>query len=98
MSDKPADQGLSSQRILAELAALARSMGVQVNMECGDFDTSLCRINGETVVYINTNASINRAADVVAEALSDRDLDAHFLLPEVRHLLEHSSSDAASYF
>ena len=80
--------GLESRRILAELVALAREFSIDVQLDRGDFATSLCRIRGKTVVYINTNEALNRAAEVIADALAGQDLDTHYILPEVRALLE----------
>ena len=84
--------GLASKRILAELLALAKAFSVEVRVEGGDFATSLCRIKGQPVVYINTDEPVNRAAEVIADALSGQDLDSCFILPEVRALLDSSVS------
>jgi len=88
--------GLESKRILAELIALARTFSIEVELDTGDFATSLCRIQGKTVVYINTRETVNRAADVIADALAGHDLDSEYILPEVRALLEGSGLAATS--
>ena len=86
--------GLASAKILAELVALAREFAVDVKVEEGDFATSLCRIKGQPFVYINSNEPVNRAAEVIADALSGQDLEARFILPEVRALLEGTAIPA----
>ncbi len=79
--------------LLEHLEALAESLGVRVRYdilpeEVGFASGGLCRLKGRHVVIINKKASGAEKIRTLSRALRRFDLDAIYLKPAVRELLE----------
>jgi hypothetical protein len=82
---------VDSQRVLAGLLHLAEHLGVEVK-HCAlrGFHPGaggLCKVNGKSLVLLNSKASIVDQSYALAEALRSLDLSALDLDPEVKSFL-----------
>jgi hypothetical protein len=78
-------------RLLDELLAVARKLGIHVRIEPLLVQSSraggLCRLRGRTLVLLDERASIVERGAVLAEALAGLELDNVYMPPEVRLLI-----------
>jgi hypothetical protein len=67
---------------------LLREVGYRVR-------SGLCRVRGEDVVFLDRHLTPGERLEVLLGALDGRDLEVHYLSPELRRLLERRGSAAA---
>jgi hypothetical protein len=87
---------MNEQRILEELLALLEANGVTIRNEpLGGSGGGLCTIKGETIFFVDTQATSAEAATVCAEAVSKLlDIEKLYIRPEIREFIEgHSNID-----
>lgn len=71
-----------------QLLETARRYFDRVSEESGEFQGGVCRVRGEQTLLINRHARLDRKLRTVATALSDLDLDQHYLLPALREAVD----------
>lgn len=90
-----------TRRLVEELIAVARQLGLEVRMETGPFRGGHCIKQGEELVMLNRRHPPEVHLALLAEALRTRPLDTLYLKPTVRRVLEEvwarssSSTDVA---
>ncbi len=84
---------MNEQRILEELLALLEANGVTIRREqLGGSGGGLCTVKGETIFFLDTQASSAESAAVCAEAVPKRvDIEKIYIKPEIRKFIEHHS-------
>jgi hypothetical protein len=77
---------------LGELEALAAKLGVQIVYDhlTGDGmgQGGLCKVKGQWRVIVERRSPPSEKLSIIAQALARFDLEAHFLSPDVRALVE----------
>jgi hypothetical protein len=83
--------------ILVELEALAEKLDVQVVYDHFTGDGAgaggLCKVKGQWRVIVERKASPGEKVSVLARALVRFDLEAHFISPAVRELLDRTTEE-----
>ena len=84
-----------------ELKELATRLGLRVREEIllrevgYRVRSGLCRVRGEDVLFLDRNLSPGERLEVLLVALGGMDIDAHYVSPALRHVLERRGSTAA---
>ena len=82
---------MKSEHILEELERAADKLGVRVSYETLAADVGpggLCKVKGEWRAIIDRRAPASEKVALLAQALSQFDLDGVYLSPEVREIIE----------
>ena len=82
---------MRSEQILEELERAADKLGVRVSYEtlAGDVGPGgLCKVKGQWRAILDRRAPASEKVALLAHALSQFDLDAVFLSPEVRDIID----------
>ena len=80
---------MKSEQIIGELERLARRMGIDVRYEkMGKLRGGLCRVEDKLILFINKSLTPQSQIEVFVEELKNQDWRQHFVVPEVRKLLE----------
>ena len=81
---------MNEQNILEDILVLLEANRIKIRRELLEGSGGgLCRIRGESVLFLDTEASVARQAAVCAEALkSVVDIESIYLRPEVRRFIE----------
>ncbi|SHK60377.1 hypothetical protein [Rhodothermus profundi] len=91
----------TTRRLVDELIAAARQLGLEVRLETGPFRGGHCIKQGDELIMLNRRHPPEVHLALLAEALRTRPLDTLYLKPAVRRALEEawarssSSTDAA---
>ncbi len=89
------------EAVCEELKELASKLGVRVREETllrevgYRVRSGVCRVRGEDVVFLDRHLGPAERLDVLLDALAGRDIDALYVSPSLRHLLERRGTDAA---
>jgi hypothetical protein len=85
---------MNEQNILDELLALLEANGVTIRNEpLGGSGGGLCSIKGETIFFVDTQASSVVSAAMCAEAVSKVvDVEQIYVKPQVRRFIEDNSN------
>jgi len=75
---------------LRDLEGVAARLSIPVRYEKGDMRGGLCRLKEALQIIINADLSDEEKTDVLAESLAQTNLDAVYVPPRVRELLEQS--------
>ena len=71
-----------------ELVALAKSCGVTIRREQGNFRGSHCLLRDQKIILVNKNSSFETAASIVARSLLQIiDIEQVFLSPALRNFM-----------
>lgn len=88
--------------IIRHLEALAVTFGLQIRYEPIRTDDDLpnvpggtCRLKGDNLLIINSNATVRDKIRTLAEAVKNFDLDRIYILPVIRELLENGRTKGA---
>jgi hypothetical protein len=87
------------EALCEELKELARRLGVRVREEVLLREVGYhvrsggCRVRGEDVIFLDRHLPPADRVQILVEQLSGRDLETHYLTPELRRLLERRSGD-----
>ena len=87
---------MNKQRILEELLALLEANGVTIRNEpLGGSGGGLCTVKGQSIFFVDTQASSTESAAVCAEAvLKMVDIEKIYIKPEIRQFIEnHCNSE-----
>ncbi len=86
---------MDESTIIRQLEELAVKFGLQIRYEPIRIDDNLstvpggmCRLRGDNVLIINSNATVRDKINTLAEAVKNFDLDGVYILPVIRELLE----------
>ncbi len=79
---------MTQEETYDELKQLALELGLVIRHEMGDFDGGLCTIKEQRVVLVNRRHPIRRRIHVVARALHETGLDAIFVKPALRDIID----------
>lgn len=81
-------------RRLDALLELAEQLGIDIRAETmGGSGGGLCRLKGRRVLFVDTAADLATRYDRTLAAMAGlTEIDARFLLPEVRQDIEHQRS------
>jgi len=85
---------MNEQNILDELLALLEANGVTIRNEpLGGSGGGLCTIKGESIFFVDTQASSVVSAAVCAEAVPKVvDVEQIFIKPQIRQFIENNSN------
>ncbi|WP_397546854.1 hypothetical protein ABUL39_13770 [Rhodothermus marinus] len=78
------------RRLVDELIAVARQLGLEVRVESGPFRGGYCVKQGDELVMLNRRHPPEVHLALLAEALRTRPLDTLYLKPAVRRALEEA--------
>jgi hypothetical protein len=93
--------GRRDEALCEELKGLAEKLGIRVREELllrevgYRVRSGLCRVRGADVVFLDRHLTPGERLEVLLEALEGRDLEAHYVSPALRRLLERRGSAAA---
>jgi hypothetical protein len=93
--------GRRDEALCEELKGVAEKLGIRVREEIllrevgYRVRSGLCRVRGEAVVLLDRYLTPVERLEVLLAALDGRDLEMHYLSPELRRLLERRGSAAA---
>lgn len=85
-----------------ELKELAGRLGVKVREEVLLREVGykvrggLCRVRGDDVVFLDRHAQPEERLETLLRALSVKDLDAHYVSPELRRLFDRRAGRTAA--
>ena len=80
---------MKTKQIIGELERLARKMGIDVRYEkMGKLRGGLCRVGDKLILFINKSLTPQSQVEVFVEELKTQNWQKHFVVPEVRRLLE----------
>ena len=85
---------LSEQNILDQLEELARTLEIQVRYEsikeeASFFAGGLCRVKGEYILIVNSDAHLKDKIDTLTKALKNFDLSEIYIRPALREFLSN---------
>ncbi len=89
------------EALLEELKTLAGQLGIKVREEVllrevgYRVRSGLCRVRGEDVIFLDRHTPPGERVEVLLNGLGGRDLEAHYLSPALRRLLERRGGVAA---
>jgi hypothetical protein len=89
---------LNEEKVLSQLEELANSLEIevryeQIKKEGTFFPGGLCKIKGENVLIINSNAGIEDKINALARAVASFDLTDIHMRPALREFLEDNVPD-----
>lgn len=92
---------MNETMILQNLEAIAEKLGVQVSYENirkkHVFSKGgLCRLKEDKIVIIDTNLNLSEKIDILADALSQFDLEDIYMPPAVRKIVDRKSNKITS--
>jgi hypothetical protein len=87
---------MNEQRILQELLAVLEANGVKVRNEpLGGRGGGLVTVKGETIFFVDTEATSAEVAALCAEAIARLlDIETIYLRPDVRQFIENQTNSA----
>lgn len=85
---------MKTKEIYQELQNLAKEVGLQVRRGSGRFYSAGCTVNNENLIVLNSMATVDTRAGILARHLINFDLDDHFIKPAVREFIENSIDKA----
>ena len=90
--------GLYEEKILSQLEELANSLDIevryeQIKKEGTFFPGGICKLKGENVLIINSNAGMEDRINAIARAIASFDLSDVHMRPALREFLEENFPD-----
>src|SRR6266566_2439683 len=82
------------EALCEELKEVARRLGMQVREVGYRVRSGACRVRGDDVVFLDRNLPADERVQVLVDALAGRDLEAVYLTPAARRLLERRARAA----
>lgn len=79
---------MKAEKLVQHLAEAIRRLGYKVRTEEGNFAGGSCIFADERIVFLNRRETHEERAELLAKFLSGENLDAMYLLPEVRTYIE----------
>jgi len=87
---------VTQQETYEELKELARSVGLSVRVETGDFDGGLCTVRDTQVILINRRHPLARRINLLARSLNAFGIDDRFVKPALRSVIDDEVHDSSS--
>ena len=89
--------GMDKEALLEELRETCEQLGYTIRYEKGDFDGGHCILKEKRLLVVNKRFTVERKITTVARALGELGVDAIFVKPAVRELIdrEREKGDAA---
>lgn len=85
------DETMSEPMLLQELEALAKRLGVAVRYGSLEGSGGLCRYGGATHLILSQSLSLSERIEAFLSALRQLDLDAVFVVPKIREMIEEEA-------
>ncbi|MCB2204300.1 hypothetical protein KQI65_06080 [bacterium] len=79
---------MDKEMMLEELRETCEQLGYQIRYEKGDFDGGHCILKEKRLLVVNKKFTIERKINTVAAALGELGVDAIFVKPAVRELID----------
>lgn len=79
---------MKPKRLVQELEAVARQLGVEVRYERGGFRGGRCTVDGEEIIMLNRRQPPEMHVGILTESLRGLPVDTVYLKPAVRAALE----------
>ncbi|MFA6571992.1 MAG: hypothetical protein WCT77_12240 [Bacteroidota bacterium] len=76
------------KELYEELLKIAKDVGITVRRGKGNFKGGYCIVHEKDLIVLNSNASLETMASVVAKSLLERDIDNVYIKPVVRDFIE----------
>ncbi len=80
--------GMEREALLEELRETVEQLGYKIRYERGDFNGGACILREERLLVVNKRFQLERKISVVARALADLGVDAIFVKPAVREVID----------
>jgi hypothetical protein len=89
--------GMEKEALLEELRETVEALGYKIRYERGDFSGGSCILREERLLVVNRKYTIERKISVIARALGELGVDAIFVKPAVREVIdtERDKADAS---
>jgi hypothetical protein len=88
---------MDEDAVIEELEELARGFGIEIRYEPISIEEEtinviggFCRLRGEPLLIINSKATIKDRIKALAEGLNEFDLDAIYIRPVIREVLDNA--------
>lgn len=79
---------MDDEELIDHLRDLAEGFGYVVRMEALDSDGGGCIVSGKRMLFVDVTAPGEIQIETFARVLIDEDLDAVYLIPQVRQTIE----------
>ena len=80
---------MDEEEILQKLEELVTNLGFKLRYEKGNFQGGGCRVGEEKMMIINNKIPNAVKISIIAAELAKLDLAEHYLIPEIRELIEN---------
>jgi hypothetical protein len=80
--------GMDKEAVLEELRETCEQLGYKIRYEKGDFDGGHCILKEQRLLVVNKRFTVERKITTVARALGELGVDAIFVKPAVRELID----------
>ncbi|MFZ1729289.1 MAG: hypothetical protein WBQ23_01570 [Bacteroidota bacterium] len=80
--------GMDKEALLEELRETCEHLGYKIRYERGDFDGGHCILKEERLLVVNRKFTVEKKITTIARALSELGVDAIFVKPAVRDLID----------
>ncbi|MBR9978748.1 MAG: hypothetical protein KFH87_11745 [Bacteroidetes bacterium] len=80
--------GMEKEALLEQLRETCEQLGYNIRYEKGDFDGGHCILKEQRLLIVNKKFTIERKISTVARALGELGVDAIFVRPAIRELIE----------
>jgi hypothetical protein len=84
---------MQTEKLCSELENALIRLGWKIRQERGNFKGGACLLSGEQMVIINRKLNVEERIEIFSQALKKNELDALYLLPEVRRFLESETAE-----
>ena len=78
---------MTQEIILQGFETLIHNLSIDLRYENGDFTGGLCKIKKKNVLIINTNLSIEKKINVIADELKRLNLEQIYIRPMLRQII-----------
>jgi len=79
---------MKDDEVLSGLESVMTTLGVQVRYEKGDFAGGLCKLKDKQLLILNSAMPPNQKIKVLANELSQMELDNVFMVPALRQVID----------
>ncbi|MDX9757954.1 MAG: hypothetical protein RBU27_02240 [Bacteroidota bacterium] len=80
--------GMEKEALLEELRETCEQLGYSIRYEKGDFDGGHCILKEQRLLVVNKRFTVERKIATVARALGELGVDAIFVKPAVRDVID----------
>jgi hypothetical protein len=80
---------MQKEALLEELRQTCEQLGYRIRYEKGDFDGGHCILREQRLLIVNRRFTVDRKIATVARALGELGIDAIYIKPAIRELIEN---------